>query len=85
MEMKSDHGGAACSHEGGTTQTPLEDPEEQAHFKTVVSAFFNYSIDAMRDIARMERDFSKVPAKHLEMLSADFKKKRIDKIKRAVI
>lgn len=23
---------------------PLNDPEEQAHFKQVVSAFFNYSV-----------------------------------------
>lgn len=23
---------------------PMEDPEEQAHFKQVVSAFFNYAV-----------------------------------------
>lgn len=24
---------------------PMDDPEEQAHFKQVVSAFFNYTVD----------------------------------------
>lgn len=65
--------------------SPLEDPEEQAHFKQVISAFFNYSLDAMRDIARMERDFNKIPKKYLQMLSPDFKTKRIDRLKKAVI
>lgn len=67
------------------TSTPLDDEEEQAHFKQVVSAFFNYSIDAMRDIARMERDFTRIPQKYLGMLSPDFKTKRIERLKKAVI
>ena len=29
-------------------KTPLEDPEETAHFKQVVSAFFNYSVKILR-------------------------------------
>jgi hypothetical protein len=35
-----------------------EDEEEQRHFKQVIAAFFNYSMDAMRDIARMEKDYT---------------------------
>lgn len=63
----------------------MSDPEEQKHFKQVVSAFFNYSIDAMRDIARMERDFTRVDAKYLKYLSFDYKKDRIDRLKKAVM
>lgn len=37
---------------------PLEDPEEHAHFRSVVAAFFFYQYEAMHDIARMDRDFS---------------------------
>lgn len=39
----------------------------------------------MRDIARMERDFSKVDAKYLKYLSFDYKKERIDRLKKAVV
>ena len=78
-------------------EDPFNDPEEQAHFKQVVAAFFNYSvtflmwykillkIDAMRDIARMERDFTKIDPKYLKMLSFDYKKDRISRLKKAVI
>jgi hypothetical protein len=38
----------------------------------------------MRDIARMERDLSKIDQKYLSLLSCDYKKERIDKLKRAV-
>ncbi len=76
-------------------EDPFNDPEEQAHFKQVVAAFFNYSvrwlfstllkIDAMRDIARMERDFTKIDPKYLKLLSFDYKKDRISRLKKAVI
>ena len=39
----------------------------------------------MRDVARMDRDFSKIPKKHFELLSFDYKKDRIDRLKRAVL
>lgn len=39
----------------------------------------------MRDIARMERDFNKVDPRYFKYLPADFKKQRIEKLKRAVI
>ena len=51
----------------------------------MVSAFFNYSVDAMRDIARMERDYNKIDPKYHQYLSFDFKKERIDKMKKAVL
>jgi len=39
----------------------------------------------MRDIARMERDFTRIDPKYLKMLSFDYKKDRIDRLKKAVI
>lgn len=51
----------------------------------MIGAFFNYSLDAMRDIARMERDFNRIDPKYLAMLSPDFKTKRIQRLKLAVI
>jgi carnosine N-methyltransferase len=39
----------------------------------------------MRDIARIERDFSKVDQRYLKYLSFDYKKDRIDRLKKAVI
>jgi hypothetical protein len=39
----------------------------------------------MRDIARMERDFSKIDSKYLKYLSFDYKKDRIDRLKKAVL
>jgi hypothetical protein len=62
-----------------------EDEEEQRHFKQVIAAFFNYSMDAMRDIARMEKDYSQIDPKYHKYLSFDFKKDRIGRLKKAVI
>jgi hypothetical protein len=39
----------------------------------------------MRDIARMERDFTRLPPKHLQLLSFEPKKQRIDRLKKAVL
>ena len=67
-------------------ESPFEDPEETAHFKQVVSAFFNYSVDAMRDIARMERDFAKIDERYMKYLSSrDVGKTRIERLKKAVL
>ena len=38
-----------------------DDEQEQEHFKQVVASFFFYTLEAMRDIARMERDFAALP------------------------
>jgi hypothetical protein len=39
----------------------------------------------MRDIARMERDYYKIDKKYHKYLSFDFKKERIEKMKKAVL
>ena len=39
----------------------------------------------MKDIARMEGDFTKIDPKYLKLLSFDYKKDRINRLKNAVI
>lgn len=51
----------------------------------MIAAFFNYSMDAMRDIARMDKDYSHIDPKYHKYLSFDFKKDRIGRLKKAVI
>lgn len=51
----------------------------------MIAAFFNYSMDAMRDIARMEKDYAQIDPKYQKCLSFDFKKDRIGRLKKAVI
>lgn len=59
----------------------MQDPMEQAHFRKIVAAFFFYQLETLRDIARMERDFSGMPAWQLKMLSFDYRTERIQKLK----
>ena len=42
-------------------------------------------MDSMKEIARMEKDFVKIGPKYQKYLSFDFKKDRIDRLKKAVI
>jgi len=60
-----------------------KDPEEYRHLRSIVSAFFNYQIDSLRDIARMERDFKSIGEKYLKKLSFNYTE-RIEKLKHAI-
>lgn len=42
--------------------------QEQQHFKSICAAFFNYQVDSLRDISRMERNFLSISPAYLEML-----------------
>jgi carnosine N-methyltransferase len=42
--------------------------EEQKHFKSVCAAFFNYQVDSMRDVSRIERNFRSLKQSHLSLL-----------------
>jgi hypothetical protein len=46
-----------------------------------VSAFFFYQYETIKDIARMERDFSFMPMKQLQLLSFDYHTDRIQRLK----
>ena len=60
-----------------------KDPEEYRHLRNVVSAFFNYQIDSLRDLARTERDFKSIDEKYLERMSFNYTE-RLDKLKKAI-
>ena len=60
-----------------------KDPEEHRHLISIVSAFFNYQIDSLRDVARMERDFKSIGEKYTKRLSFNYTE-RIQKLKEAI-
>ena len=60
-----------------------KDPEEYNHLRNIVSAFFNYQIDSLRDIARMERDFKSLTESHLKRMSFNYTE-RLNKLKSAI-
>ena len=60
-----------------------KDPEEYRHLRSIVSAFFNYQIDSLRDVTRMERDFKSIGEKYLKKLSFNYTE-RIEKLKHAI-
>jgi hypothetical protein len=49
-----------------------------------VSAFFFYENEAAAEVARMERDFFGMPQRHLNLLSFDYKKDRVAKLKTCI-
>ena len=60
-----------------------KDPEEYRHLRSIVSAFFNYQIDSLRDVSRMERDFKSIGEKYIKRLSFNYTE-RIEKLKKAI-
>ena len=46
-----------------------KDPEEYHHLRSIVSAFFNYQIDSLREVSRMERDFKSIGEQYTKRLS----------------
>ena len=60
-----------------------KDPEEYRHLRTIVSAFFNYQIDSLRDVTRMERDFKAIGEKYTKKLSFNYND-RLEKLKNAI-
>lgn len=69
--------------ESGVNSHPLDDPEEKRHLKDVCSAFFNYQTDALKDVARMERDFNSLSDDHKKRLIFDYNE-RINRLKKSI-
>ncbi len=69
--------------EMNNVKRPLDDPQEYDHLKDICSAFFNYQVDSLRDLMRMERDFSSIPQEHIKLLKFDYKV-RLEKMKKAI-
>ena len=60
-----------------------KDPEEYRHLRSIVSAFFNYQVDSLRDVSRMERDFKSIGENYIKRLSFNYTE-RIEKLKHAI-
>ena len=60
-----------------------KDPEEYRHLRSIVSAFFNYQIDSLSEVSRMERDFKSIGEKYTKRLSFNYTE-RIEKLKHAI-
>ena len=57
--------------------------EDRDHFKSACAAFFNYQVDAMTDIARLERSLSSVSSAHTHQLRVSFHS-RIEQLRSAI-
>lgn len=70
--------------EGGIElQTPTENSSEYyKNIKNIIASFFNYQIDNLRSIARIERDYKAIGDKYVKRLPFDYKE-RIEKLKQA--
>lgn len=63
--------------------THTEEEEDRDHFRSVISAFFNYQVDAMQDVLRMERNFSKLKQEHQSRLPYPISQ-RVSRLKEAL-
>lgn len=61
----------------------LEDPEENKHLRSICAAFFNYQVDSLRDVRRMERDFNSIREDLKSKLPFNYEE-RIHKIRLAI-
>ena len=69
--------------EGGIELTATEyNSEYYNNIKNIIGSFFNYQIDNLRSIARIERDYKAIDDKYIKRLPFDYKE-RIEKLKQA--
>ena len=61
----------------------LQDPQYYQNVKSVVAAFYNYQVDALKDIQRMERDFKLIGEKYTKRLPFNYIE-RLEKLKNAI-
>ena len=57
--------------------------EIKSYFDLILSSFFNYKNDSMKDVNKMENDFKSIGEKYLKCLSFNYKD-RINKIKEGI-
>lgn len=65
------------------TNASENDPEELQHLKNILSAFYNYQVDSLRDVNRIERDFKSIDDKYKKRLSFNYLE-RVDKLRKAI-
>lgn len=69
---------AKCTH-----TKEEEEVEDIDHFKSVISAFFNYQVDTMQDVLKLEQKFSSLKQDHLSRLPHSISE-RITRLKEAL-
>ena len=62
----------------------MKDPKNYDEVKNIISAFFNYQIDSLKDISRIERDYKLIGEKYAKRLSFNYTE-RIEKLKQGVL
>ena len=69
--------------EGGIEITATEfNSAYYNNIKNIIGSFFNYQIDNLRSISRIERDYKAIDEKYIKRLPFDYKE-RIEKLKQA--
>jgi len=83
-ETKNETFQSIIKKEGGIElQTPTENSSEYyKNIKNIIASFFNYQIDNLRSIARIERDYKAIGDKYIKRLPFDYKE-RLEKLKQA--
>ena len=61
----------------------IKDPSNYENIKNIISAFFNYQIDSLKDISRIERDYKLIGEKYTKRLSFNYTE-RIEKLKQGI-
>ena len=62
----------------------MKDPNNYENIKNIISAFFNYQIDSLKDISRIERDYKLIGEKYIKRLSFNYTE-RIEKLKQGIL
>lgn len=85
-ETKNESFQSIMKKEGGIElQVPNEyNSEYYKNIKNVIASFFNYQIDNLKSIARIERDYKAIGDKYIKRLPFDYKE-RIEKLKQATL
>ena len=71
------------NNDNSNNLSSMQDLNNYINMKEIVSAFFNYQIDALRDVSRMERDFKAIGEKYTKRLPFNYED-RIAKLKQAI-
>ena len=58
--------------------------ENRSYLDLILTSFFNYKKDSLKDVTKMENDFKSIGEKYLDYLSFDYKE-RINKIKEGIL
>ena len=61
----------------------IQDPKFHDDIKSIISAFFNYQVDSLKEVEKIENDFKQIGEKYTKRLSFNYMD-RIEKFKQAI-